>query len=133
MVGGAVYPLMGIRLALMVGMGWGFLATTLWAMHVLMWPSFEGTLPWRFFLRPAAWMAGCYGLRLMLFSLLPPPFSPLVWIPGLRFLAPSTDILWMLGFLGAWWELRQVVEETHARGVSLALWGLAAVVMLPLL
>ena len=128
-----VYSLMGVRLFLTVGMVWVFLATALWAMHVLMWPAFEGTLPWRFFLRPAAWMAGCYGLRMMLLPLVPPPYSPLVWIPGLRFLAPSTDVLWMLGFLGAWWELLQVTEAPHARGVALGLWGLAAVVMLPFL
>lgn len=132
-VGGMVYSLMGIRLVLVVGMVWAVLATALWAMHVILWPSFEGALPWRFFFRPAAWMAGLLGIRMALLPFLPPPYSPFVWIPGLRWLAPATDILWMLGFVGAWWELRRALEPEHAVGVPLALWGLAGLVMLPVL
>lgn len=132
-VGGMVYSLMGVRLLLMVGMEWVLLATALWATHVILWPSFEGTLPWRFFLRPAAWLAGLLGIRMALLPLLPPPYSPFVWIPGFRWLAPATDILWMLGFVGVFWELREAVDRTHATAVPLALWGLAGLVMLPLL
>lgn len=124
--------LAGLAALISGGLMWLWTTTALWAMHVVLWPSYEEVRPWRRFIRAGAWLTAVLALRWILLLWIAPPVSPLAWVPGWEKPGYATDILWVLGFLVAWWELRDVVGEEQARGVAMGLWGLAALILLVL-